>query len=203
MKILQTIVFPVALSIGLGILVSCSGEKTEQNQTSFTKLDSLTDTYLSMQDTLVTVWNTMINDDNHKIKVMHSLLHELNVCGQFDAETLGGLQHRLDQLPGIRFTNLTMQNPDVVEEYDFASSSLITELITLAEAHKGYAYNKALQHMVEEIQEADLRVENYRLDYDALATRYNQFLEMNRSQLAEITENGKITKKPLFQIAAE
>lgn len=203
MKILQTISFPVALSIVLALLVSCSEKKAQQNHTTFTKLDSLTDTYLSMQDTLVTVWNTMIHDDNHKIKIMHSLLHELKVCGQFESETLTGLQHRLDQLPGIRFTNVTMQNPDVVEEYDFASNSLITELITLAESHKGYAYNKALQHMVEEIQEADLRVENYRLDYDALAIRYNQFLEKNRNQLNEITESGKVTKKPLFQPVSE
>jgi hypothetical protein len=202
MNILQTISVPVVLSITLGIM-SCSEKKVQQQDTTYTKVDSLTETYLSMQDTLVTIWNTMIHDDNHKIKIMHSLLHELKVCGQFDAETLGGLQHRLDQLPTIRYTIVTMQNPDVVEEYDFASNSLITELIPLAESHKGYAYNKALQHMVEEIQEADLRVENYRLDYDALANRYNQFMEKNGDQLKEITENGKITKKPLFQMVSE
>lgn len=202
MKILHSISVPVALSIVLGI-VSCSEKKVQQQDTTYTKLDSITETYLSMQDTLVTIWNTMIHDDNHKIKVMHSLLHELKVCGQFDGETLGRLQHRLDQLPSIRYTIVTMQNPDVVEEYDFASSSLITELIALAESHKGYAYNKALQHMVEEIQEADLRVENYRLDYDALAIRYNQFMEANWSQLTEVTDNGKIAKKPLFQMVSE
>jgi hypothetical protein len=183
--------------------MSCSEKKAQQEDTTYTKLDSVTETYLSMQDSLVTIWNIMTHDDNHKIKIMHSLLHELKVCGQFDADMLSRLQHRLDQLPSIRYTIVTMRNPDIVEEYDFASNSLISELIPLAESHKGFAYNKALQHMVEGIQEADARVENYRLDYDALAIRYNQFLEKNRDQVKEITESGKITKKPLFQMVSE
>lgn len=184
-------------------LVSCSEKKAEQEKSVYTKTDSLTECYLSMQDTLVSIWNTMIHDDNHKIKVMNALLHELKICGQFDAEILTALQLRLDQLPNIRYTIITMQNPNSVEEYDFASNSLVTELIALAETHKGYAYNKALQHMVEQIQEADSRVENYRLDYDEMATQYNLFIEKNWDQLTDATANNKMTKKPLFQMAAE
>jgi hypothetical protein len=195
-------------SIGLIILVgaltlgSCTQQK-RADTTEFTRIDSLTEKYLALQDSMLITWNTMIQDDNYKIKVMNSLLHELKVCGQFDQEVLNSLQHRLDQLTRIRYTPKTMWNVDIIEEYDFASGSLITELITLAETHKGYTYNKALQHMVNEIQAADLRVENYRMDYDATAMRYNHFLEKNKDHLHEIANNGSIANKPLFQMASD
>jgi hypothetical protein len=192
----------VIISIAVSLL-SCTKTKPLQEETSFTRIDSLTEHYLALQDTLVTIWNTMIQDDNYKIKTMNALLHELKVCGQFEQEQLNSLQHRLDRLFRIRYTPKTMNNTDIVEEYDFASGSLITELLTLAESHKGFSYNKALQHMVEEILAADLRVENYRMDYDEVAQRYNRFLEKNKAQLTEIADNKTLSKKPLFQMVSE
>jgi hypothetical protein len=171
--------------------------------TTFTRTDSLTDMYLSLQDSLLVSWNAMINDDNQKIKIMKNLHHELRVCGQFDPMILNGIQERLDQLQRIRYTSKTMLNTDVIEEYDFASQSLVTEIISLAESHKGYAYNKALQSMVDEIRAADMRVENYRSEYDALAIRYNKFIEANKDHMKEIAENEQIAQKPLFQTSLE
>ena len=183
-------------------LASC-GNKNKTETTAFTRTDSLTEIYLTLQDGLLDSWNTMIQDDNHKIKIMKNLFHELQVCGQFDPEILKGLQQRLEQLQHIRYSAKTMWNADIIEEYDFASQSLVTELITLAESHKGYAYNKSLQSMVDDIRSADMRVENYRMDYDSIATRFNQFLDENNDQLREIAEDGNLTKKPLFQIVSE
>jgi methyl-accepting chemotaxis protein len=144
----------------------------------------------------------MMKDDNQKIKTMKTLLHELEVCGQFNAEDLSSLGHRINQLGNIRYTPKTMYNADIVEEYDFASSSLVTELISLAESHTGYSYSKAIQHMVEEIRAADLRVAEYRNEYDAVAQSYNTFLDKNKELIAEIADNGT-SKKPLFQMVSE
>lgn len=168
---------------------------------AFTRADSLTDAYLTLQDSLHDTWNMMIKDDNEKIKAMNSLLHELQVGGQFNAEELQSFEHRIKQLGRIRYTPKTMWNADVVEEYDFASSSLVTELITLAESHSAFSYNKILQSLVEEIRAADMRVENYRMEYDAIATRYNTLVEENKDMLKEI-DDGSLSKKPLFQMAS-
>ena len=184
------------------VLMGCNSKK-DLDPTSFTKIDSLTDTYLALQDSMVDTWNMMIKDDNKKIRAMKGLIHELEIGGQYAQGELKSYEQRVEQLARIRYTPKTMWNTDVIEEYDFASSSLVTELIALAESYTAFSYNTTLQKLVEEIRAADLRVENYRADYDAVATQYNTFIEDNAELLKEIAENGTLDKKPLFQVAAE
>ena len=186
----------------LTLFLSCDSKKQSDN-TAFTRIDSLTDMYLVLQDSLLDTWNLMIKDDNQKIKAMKSLLHELEVGGQFSHEELYSLEQRIDQLIKIRYTPKTMWNADVVEEYDFASNSLVTELISLAESHSAFSYNKVMQQLVEDIRAADLRVEHYRLQYDTLAMTYNSFLEDHQDFLKEIDDSGSPGKKPLFQMTSE
>jgi hypothetical protein len=71
------------ISIGLLLLFLSCDSKKQQDGTTFTRIDSLTDMYLVLQDSLLDTWNLMIKDDNQKIKAMKSLLHELEVGGQF------------------------------------------------------------------------------------------------------------------------
>jgi hypothetical protein len=186
----------------LMISMGCNSKK-HADPTSFTKIDSLTDTYLALQDSMVDTWNLMIKDDNKKIRAMKGLIHELEIGGQYAKGELKSYEQRVEQLSRIRYTPKTMWNTDVIEEYDFASSSLVTELIALAESYTAFSYNTTLQKLVEEIRAADLRVENYRADYDAIALQYNTFIEENHELLKEIADNGSLDKKPLFQVASE
>jgi hypothetical protein len=194
------------VSIGLtGIisLSSCQQNKTEPEVRTYSKTDSLTEIYLDLQDSILVTWNQMMNDDNLKIKSMRHLLHELQVVGQVDPEQLHSLEVRINKLKSIRYTPKTMVNTDLVDEYDFASNSLVTELITLAESHTAYAYNITLQTMVERIRTAEQRIENYRLAYDVIVTDYNQFLSVNKDILRANGQNTSLDKKPLFHMIAE
>ena len=188
-------------SVSLSIL-SCETKK-HSNTTAFTRVDSLTEVYLSLQDSVLNAWNVMIKDDNQKITTMIGLMHELKVSGQFSLEELQSLEQRVEQLKRIRYTPQTMHNVDVIEEYDFASSSLVTELIAMAESHTAFSYNKILQNQVEGIRAADLRVENFRMEYDAITLTYNSFIETHLELLKEIADTETLDKKPLFQIVSE
>jgi hypothetical protein len=201
MNQLKNIVFPVILIFSFS-LVNCS-KKNPIESTSFTPTDSLTDIYLTLQDSMLTTWNTMINDDNQKIKNMKHLLHELQVTRDITPEELASLNSRIDQLLQIRYSAKTMWNNDVISEYDFASESLVNELITKAESINSFAYNTTLQALVDNIRASDLRVENYRMEYDAIAIRFNQFVEEHKEQLKEIADTESISKKPLFQVTPE
>ena len=180
---------------------ACSEHK-RPDETHFTKADSLTDTYLELKDSMLETWNSMINDDNQKLKAMHNLLHELIVSNPTRREELQAFEERLEQLERSRYTQKTMENEHVIEEYDFASNSLVTELIALAESQPQFGYNSTLQKLVETIRTADQRVENYRASYDQIASTYNSFLEENREFLHEIDEDTS-SKKPLFQTVAD
>jgi hypothetical protein len=184
------------------MLISC-GEKQQEPVTNFTKTDSLTDTYLALQDSVLQSWNMMINDDNRKLEAMDGLLHELVVSRAADLIVLDNYKERLQQLKRSRYTQKTMSNAHIVEEYDFASNALISELISLAESQKEFAYNPTLQKLADQIRTADQRVETYREQYDNITVRYNAFLENNREYLKDIDMDSSLEKKPVFHLAEE
>jgi hypothetical protein len=184
------------------MLCLCCGEKPESKPTHFTKADSLMDSYLGLQDSMLQVWNTMINDDNRKIQAMHDLVHELMVSGTTEPETMKRYENRISRLKNLRYTQYSMSNPDVITEYDFASNALVTELISLAESQKQFAYNPTLQKLVDQIRIADERVTAFRQTYDEIAARYNEFVNENREFLKE-NDTDSLQEKPLFQFAAD
>ncbi len=187
-------------------LVACTGyqeKKIALAETYFTKEDSLTDRYLVLQDSMLQTWNLMMNDDNQKIKSMHFLLHELAIAKQISAEQIETLKHRMAQLVRIRYTQKTMANVDVVEEYDFATNSLVAELVALATAVPNFEQNPTLQGLAEEISMADQRVYIYRADYDVIADRYNEFLHQHKTLIKSIDESCSLEKKPLFDMLVE
>jgi hypothetical protein len=195
--------FFLGLSVvwNLMVLTGCDHRPAERND--FTKADSLTETYLALQDTMLEVWNTMIHDDNRKIKAMHSLLHELGVSNPEKRDDLEDYKTRLDELVSMRYDQHSMSDAEIVTQYDFASNSLVTELVSLAEAQTQFPYNTTLQKLVDSIRSADERVMNYRLEYDEVASRFNHFIERNQNQLDDIDLDSFLEKKPLFQMAAE
>jgi hypothetical protein len=181
---------------------SCK-QKPKAELTLFTKADSLTDTYLALQDSMLQTWNIMINDDNRKIEAMHNLLHELMVGSPVDQEILKSYEERIENLKTNRYTQKTMAEAQLVEEYDFASNALVTELLSLAESQAQFPYNSTLQKLVDEIRLADQRVTNYREAYDLIAIRYNRFVEQNKQFMKEVDADSFMEKKPLFQMVAE
>src|SRR5688500_11517767 len=130
---------------------------------------------------------------------MNNLMHELMVTSIGDNE-LHAYEDQLDHLVELRYDQQSMGDEDLIEEYDFASNLLVTELITQAESKTEFAYNPTLQRLVEEIRVADQRVTLYREEYDAITVKYNTFLEKNRNYVSEITQKDSITLRPLFQM---
>lgn len=184
------------------VLMSCGERTANKPESTFTKADSVTDRYLAFQDSMLQSWNVMINDDNQKIKSMHDLLHELLVISTDERDQLTHYEEQLDQLTRLRYTQKSMGNADVIEEYDFASTTLVRELITLAESQAEYTKNNTLQKLVEDIRLADERVNNYREGYDLIVMQYNEFLDKNKSFLKDANRNDSLEKKHLFQMVS-
>lgn len=204
MRPMRLFISGAILSLFGALLLGCGKKQANQpDTTTFTRADSLTEHYLSLQDSMLRAWNIMIHDDNQKIKDMHNLLHELMVSNPSQRETVASFEERLHQLPRMRYTQKSLANTDVVEEYDFASNSIITELITLAESQTEFAYNTTIQKLVDEIRAADQRVNNYRTDYDSVVILYNRFISKNRSELKDIVQSNTLETKPMFQMVSE
>lgn len=189
------------LSLSAMLLTMC-GENQERQATHFTKTDSLTETYLELKDRMFAAWNMMMRDDNQKLKAMRNLVHELGVSNPAMREDLKVYEERIQELVRSRYTQESMGNLNAIEEYDFASNALISDLISLAESQPEFGYNSTLQRLSETIRTADQRVNNYREEYDRIASEYNEFIEKNLASVKEI-EDDTVEKKPLFHMASE
>ncbi len=185
------------------VFMQCGSKPDAPEEMGYTRADSITEIYLMLQDSLHDTWNMMLSDDNEKIKAMKGLVHEMRIGTQFTPEKLAALDERIDQLIKIRYTTKTMSNADVVEEYDFASNSLVTELISMAESLSSFSYNTTIQKLVEQIRSSDLRVDNYRAEYDSVAAAYNRFIEQHTNSIKEITNSDRVMKKAMFSSARE
>ncbi len=180
------------------LFISCIKRENDTSTAVFTRIDSLTEAYLSLQDSMLHTWNVMMKDENEKLENVGRLLLELKTLPGQDQAEIESMEQRLDQLTRIRFTQKSMTNPHVVEEYDFASNSLISEIISIAESEPAFTQNAKLQQLTDQVKSADQRVPIYREEYDAVVDNFNQFLEKAKPYLHEIDEKNTGEKKVLF-----
>lgn len=178
----------------------CGGKRTGHN-TPYSQEDYVTERYLAYQDSLVQAWNMMMSDDDEKFASLHELLTRLQAQGAASPLSLTRFEERLAQLHRIRYTQKSMGNADVIEEYDFASTSLVREIVTLAESTAAFQTDIQLQQLVDRIRLAEERVENYRADYDDLVLHYNTFLDLNQQHLGQVGRDS-IRKKARFTLVS-
>ena len=192
----------VTLAFGAVILLSCGRSATSSEKTTFTHLDSLTETYLTLQDTLLQSWNILAKDEHDRLEAVDEALHHLVQFSEPSLPQLASLKARLDQLKQIHITQKTMANPYVVEEYDFASNSLVSEILSITEANPKIVQDKLLSNLIDKIKLSDQRIFNYRMGYDSIANQFNAFLERNKIHLKEIDENNSVEKRSVFNASA-
>lgn len=192
----------VALPLFVLLAAACSNTATTEHS-SFTKADSLTETYLTFQDSLYHLWSVLLKDENEKVETMHAVLNHFMVSGLDGYDQLESLKKRLEQLQHIRITQKTLSNPHVIEEYDFECRSLVAEIVSTAETSASFLTDPRSKKLVDQIKFSDQRLADYRLAYDSLAMEYNEFIEKNKSLLKDIDKNSSLQKRPLFNQAAD
>jgi hypothetical protein len=198
MRLLKRPINAIPFLFGGIVLMSCGRSTTINETTTFTHIDSLTDTYLSLQDTLLYSWNVLVKDEQEKVDAMEKALHQLIQLPVPEKSQLVTLQSRLQQLKQLRITQKTLTNPYVVEEYDFATSSLVAEIVALSESNSALMQNKNLSTLIEKIKIAEQHTPLFRYGYDSIAFVFNAFLEKNESSLKEIDKSGAFERMPLF-----
>jgi hypothetical protein len=163
-------------------------------------LDSLTNTYLTLHDTLVFTWNSIQRDEYQKIEIMNQLISKLEASNGYDKNEIVLLRTRLEQLQRIQFTPRTLANSDVVDEYNFASNNLIAELIALSESNAALLNHPDWQQLIDEIQTIDMRGVLEREMYDSLAWQLNFFIEENLALMPEIAPQSGLEKTHYFNM---
>ncbi len=195
MKSTESAIFLVVITI----LTACSSSTSLREKTNFTHLDSLTDTYLVLQDSVLQSWNRVIKTESEKSKTLEQLLAHLSTT-QIDSDLINSLDEQVQQLEKIRFTPKTLWNSHVVNEYDESCSLLIQRITDLSSKEAEISSSKDYQTAINWINQIQNLSTSHRLYYDSLAQRFNQFVEKHREALKEMERNGQLDNKPLFKV---
>jgi hypothetical protein len=187
--ILKSVIF-----LGLGLIfagASCSSSSTLHERTHFSRTDSLTDVYLVLQDSLLQSWNRVMRIELDRTEVLQDMLNGLQHTTVISDEQWAIYNGNLEQLERIRFTQKSMSDPHVIEEYDKACAELTKQLTLLS------VTSAQLQSAAEQLADYNASNAQYRRYYDSLAHQFNSFVELNSVDLS-LDSNLQLEQKPLF-----
>jgi hypothetical protein len=187
----------VLLLMLVAVIITCRPKQHRPVTTAFTRIDSLTDVFLSLQDTLLHSWHLLLKNETEKLTNIDLMLDILQQSTDVDQSAVLQLRGRLVQLRQTKLSETTLSQPTLLEEYDFASNALITELQALVEQSPALRGNTQLSTLADLVAEADQRVFLLRQQHDTLVVKFNQFLDKYQSDLSEFAptfQGHKMTK---------
>lgn len=180
----------IGLAMLAAIACACSTSNSIHEHTTFSKADSVTDAYLVLSDSVLQAWNRVVSNEIDKSRSLQWIITDLDNGSLLSDELRESFQVRMEQLEKIRFTQETISDPQIVEDYDVAFQSIVDDLakITKDDTDSLFKYLKELS-------------KRNRLSYDNFARSFNSFLQENRSMLKDINANNELDAKPLFSVA--
>jgi hypothetical protein len=180
--------------LGLGIIMagaSCSSSSTLHERTHFSRADSLTEVYLVLQDSLLQSWNRIMRTELDRSAALNSIIDNMQRTTLINDEEWKAYRTTLEQLGRIRFTQKSMNDPHVIEEYDKACGELVRQLTVLSIA------SAQMQKAADQLASFNESNVYYRRYYDSLAYEFNTFIQVNSVDLS-LDSNLQLEKKPMF-----
>jgi hypothetical protein len=180
--------------LGLVIIMagaSCSSSSTLHERTHFSRADSLTEVYLVLQDSLLQSWNRIMRTELDRSAALNSIIDNMQRTTLINDEEWKAYRSTLEQLERIRFTQRSMNDPHVIEEYDKACSELVRQLTVLSIA------SAQMQKAADQLASFNESNVYYRRYYDSLAYEFNTFIQVNSVDLS-LDSNLQLEKKPMF-----
>lgn len=188
----------VVLLILTGCAASCKRDGTKtagRNPASAAAVKTQLDV---LRDSVDLKWRTMTESDDQKIGITRLLLRELNGQRGIDPAQIQALERANARLKPRRYTQQTMRNSALIDQYDTAQDSLLHALLPVA-APNGNAPTENARNFVEGIQQLDAVVVAFRVQYDRATQQYNDYLKLHQAELASIGgKYAELQPLPLF-----
>ena len=138
-----------------------------------------------LQDSVDLKWRNMTESDDQKIGVTRLLLRELQGKPGIDAGQVQGLDRANARLKKRRYTQLTMSNSALIDQYDNAQDSLLKAVYPVASPN-GNAPSENARNFVEGIQQLDAGVVGFRVQYNQAVRQYNDYLKLHQAELQSL-----------------
>lgn len=177
----------IGLTVLTALACACSTSNSIHEHTRFSKADSLTDAYLVLSDSLLQSWNRIVGNEIDKTRALQEIIQDLDNASLLTDELRESFQVRMDQLEKIRFTQESIEDPQIVEDYDLAFQSIVDDLSRLTKSNDNSLFKYFEEHSLVN-----------RLSYDSLARSFNDFIQKNHSMLKDVDSSSELDAKPVF-----
>ncbi|MEJ0032079.1 MAG: hypothetical protein WDO15_17645 [Bacteroidota bacterium] len=128
------------------IACACSTSNSVHEHTAnFSKVDSLTDAYLVLSDSLLLSWNRIVSTEMDKSRTLQEIINDLDNASLLSDELRESFQVRMEQLEKARFTQETVGDEQIVEDYDLAFQSLVNDLESLRKTMRNLSFSRSIQ----------------------------------------------------------
>lgn len=172
-------------------LFSCSEKKTETQDKTVLTNDLTANQLTALNDSCTKAWVMMLDSDNQKIKDIERLLQEISYIPNHNDNEVKRLSMKAKELTTLRYTEESVST-EQIDAYDKATDDLLKSVFELKRTTKGVEQYTLTEELDQSIREADGKVINYRVLYDAWAQKYNEALQKSK--------NTEFKKKITFQI---
>ena len=189
----------VSVLLVVFMIYGCTRNDKKSTYLSSKKLDSLKSHYELLNSEVSLNWSVMIEDDNEKLFSMKRLLEEVSYTGAYNVKQFNQLIEELEVLKLNRYSQETMTNSRLIDDYDSMSNQIISEVIDFAQHHPEFDRYPLMSELTNEIMESQYNVLHHRIRYDKAVDDYNYFLEENEAIINQITSN-KVHSMPVFRI---
>jgi hypothetical protein len=188
----------IALLFFLITFISCERKQHTEYRTHsvYNKIDSLRSNYLNIHDSLILYWNRSISENKKHINLLQKLEEKMEEIGQADDGKLKELKLKLEELKKIDFNIETINNKQLLKEYNQLSTEIKDELFVLAKEIKT---DETVEKLIQALQQAELRARESKEKYNKMADGFNKFIDKYWASIKDITYQDSISKRPLFE----
>lgn len=188
----------LGLTTIVAYLISCEPKKASVVGDD---ADSLMIKYRALLDSVDTNWNIMIADDDDKHVLMKRLLLEVSYTNNYDKARFEELTALVDQLQPMRYSQSTMSDSDLIDQYDSATWDLTDQIIQFAREHPRYADYPLMEELIDDINAKNNYVLMHRIHYDTWVKELNAFKENNAEKLMHEDPSIEPNSMPIFELS--
>lgn len=196
----NSIFFPLAFCLIL--IVSCQNKQEKRDEISETEADEVFEQLESLEQKVNGTYYFMQDDDEMKIKNLGLILEEIKKSGIQDAGTFEKSEKNYQKLVSKKLKIQDLQDSDKIDEFDALYRKMATEIIEMAENHPNFHQNPDMEDLIILIRNLEARQLSNRVEYDAAALEYNQYVKENKSKIGKKLE-GKSEKYGRFSLGEE
>ena len=146
----------------------------------------------------IAAWDSMVNEDDKKIRYMGRLLDEINYQLSFDEIKMTQLRADIQAISGLKFNIDELSQIEKVDNYDAATDGAIQNLMTFVAETPQASDIPLISDLVTDIRTLDNAVLQRRNDFDDFSMALNKLIENNKNSLKSL--GGQYAEMETFSL---